>query len=106
MSSPGYHGPGNGTGNRVWSVPVRYAGSESVIASQSWATPMVATSTITRGDLNNRRMTANSTNTPVRVPTASEAISDGQYGQWCTPTITANNAVAGMPMLPTAKLMT
>jgi hypothetical protein len=77
-----------------------------VIASHSWATPMVATSTMTRGDLNRRRITANSTSTPVSVPTTSAAISDGQYGQWWTPTMTPKSAVAGMPMLPTAKLMT
>ncbi len=68
MSSPGYHVPLNGTGNCVCSDPVRYAGSDSVIASHSCATPMVATSTMTRGALNRRRMTASSTSTPVSVP--------------------------------------
>ncbi len=77
-----------------------------MIASHSWATPMVATNTMTRGDLNSRRITASSTSTPVSVPSARATKSDGQYGQWWTPAMTAKSAVAGMPMLPTAKLMT
>ena len=40
------------------------------------------------------------------VPSTIASPSDGQYGHPCTPTITANSAVAGTPMLPTAKLMT
>ncbi len=102
----GFHCPSNGTGNCVCSEPVRYEGSASVIASHSCATPMVATSTMTRGDLNKRRITASSTTTPLSVPRMRARISDGMYGQPCTPAMTAKRATAGMPMLPTAKLIT
>ena len=68
MSSPGCQVPENGCGNCVWSEPVRYSGSASVTASQSCATPMVATSTITRGALNNRRMTVTSMSAPMSTP--------------------------------------
>ena len=81
MSSPGCHVPLNGTGNCVCSEPVRYSGSARVIASQSCATPIVATSTITRGDLNRRRITVSSISTPVSVPMTSATTNDGQYGQ-------------------------
>ena len=71
MSRPGCHVPVNGNGNWVCSDPVRYSGSASVIASHSCATPIVATSTMTRGDLKRRRITARSMSTPMSVPTTS-----------------------------------
>ena len=84
-----------GAGERQRELRLQRAGSvrreQSVIASHSCATPMVATRTITRGALNKRRITASSMSTPVRVPSTGAMASDGQYGQPCTPTITANS---------------
>ncbi len=48
----------------------RSRGRRDRIASESWAMPMVATSTITRGASNSRRITASSTIAPYRTPTS------------------------------------
>ena len=78
MSRNGVHVPENGSGNSVCSDPVRYSGSASVTAWHSCATPIVATRTMTRGDLNSRRITASSMMVPVSVPKASAANRAGQ----------------------------
>ena len=46
----------------------------------SWAMPMVATSTITRGEVNSRRITARSTRAPTRVPMSIAVASAIQNG--------------------------
>ncbi len=77
-----------------------------MIARASSATPIVATSTMTRGALNSRRITASSTTVPARVPASTARTSDGQYGQFAFPAMSASNAAAGTPRSATAKLMT
>ena len=95
-----------GLGNAVCKRPLRYPGRVSVTARASSATPMVATRTITRGALNNRRITASSTTVPASVPLNTAKRSEGQYGQCDFPAMTASKAAAGTPRSPTAKLIT
>ena len=51
-----------GTGKRAPGASI--SGNEARMASESWAMPMVATSTITRGAVNSRRITISSTTAP------------------------------------------
>ena len=71
----------------------------------SSAIPIVATSTITRGALNSRRMIEQLDDRARRVPTSSAKISAGKYGQPAFDTQIASTAAAGTPRSPTAKLM-
>ena len=60
----------SGTGNRL-PLLVSMSGRAARTACMSWASPMVATSTMTRGASNRRRMTARSTAAPMTVPVSS-----------------------------------
>ncbi len=94
-------------GERVCNEPVRYSGNDSATASHSCATPIVATSTMTRGDRNSRRITVSSMTVPVSVPTSKAPKSAGQIRPAVLTAMIANRAVAGgRPCCPTAKLMT
>ena len=58
-----------GMGKR-WLRSRTRSGYEARMACMSWAMPMVATSTMTRGASNSRRMTARSTVAPTVIPTS------------------------------------
>ena len=81
------------------------AGILMAIAAASCDTPMVATSTTTRGDFRSRRMIARSTTAPKASPTRSATTSPTQNGTWYCTTRSERRAAPTTPMLPTAKLM-
>jgi hypothetical protein len=76
------------------------------MAWASWATPMVATSRITRGARNRRRTTTSSTAAAKAMPTIRLTTSENQNPRPWLMVMRASSAAAGRPMLPTAKLMT
>ena len=60
---PAHLSPGPiGTGKRAPGASI--SGYASRMASESWAMPIVATSTMTRGAVNSRRITISSTTAP------------------------------------------
>ena len=82
------------------------SGNAAITARISWATPTVATSSITRGRLNRRRTTVSSTSAPANVPISKAAARPIQKGKPQSICISANKPAAGSPRFPTAKLIT
>ena len=67
-----------GVGYCVENSPVWYDGSVRVTARANSATPIVATSTMTRGALARRRITVSSTTVPLNAPSTSAPMSANQ----------------------------
>jgi hypothetical protein len=98
-----FHDAWIGVGN---DVKCAGCGSETCRNRRSWATPMVATVTITRGASNNRRITPRSTTQPTRPPTAVHAANATQYGTFQLMTMRPSNAAARPPISAAARLIT
>ena len=95
-----------GTGKRAPGASI--SGKAARMASESWAMPIVATSTITRGALKSRRITISSTSAPNSVPTTSadrqRRASTGT--PYCADHQGEERRRRGSRCWPTAKLMT